>query len=130
MKKQFLLASALTLGISGLGTIGYAQASMTDAHGGSENVDNSHGLKASKTYDNNVSTRSIKQGKKSGGYWVRGTTSKTVKSNYKHYSHKGHASVINGSGNGNSGGWKKPGHWSKSFVKKTWSGNKAFYDHT
>ena len=39
MKKQFLLASALTLGISGLGTIGYAQASMTDAHGGSENVD-------------------------------------------------------------------------------------------
>ena len=51
MKKQFLLASALTLGISGLGTIGYAQASMTDAHGGSENVDNSHGLKASKTYN-------------------------------------------------------------------------------
>ncbi|MEJ7247916.1 lactococcin 972 family bacteriocin, partial [Staphylococcus epidermidis] len=47
-----------------------------------------------------------------------------------HYSHKGHASVINGSGNGNSGGWKKPGYWSKSSVKKTWSGNKAFYDHT
>ncbi|MCG3402205.1 hypothetical protein K0017_07745 [Staphylococcus massiliensis] len=130
MKKQFILASVVTLGVTSLGLMGHANADSSKLNGGSENVNHYHGLKSSNTYDDKASIQSIQQGKKSGGYWVRGTTSKNVKSKYKHYIHKGHASVINGKGDTRSGGWKAIGVWSSAVLKKTKHGNKAFYDHT
>ncbi|WP_251942391.1 lactococcin 972 family bacteriocin [Staphylococcus sp. Marseille-Q5304] len=130
MKKQLLLASVFTVGICGLGVIGNANAEMTDSKGGSESVDDYHGLKSSKTYDRGISLRSIQLGKISGGYWIRGTTSKYVKSKYKHYKGYGYASVINGNGVHKDGGWQSKGHWSNAVLKKTKHGNKAFYDHT
>ncbi|MEQ6040981.1 lactococcin 972 family bacteriocin [Staphylococcus saccharolyticus] len=51
-------------------------------------------------------------------------------SKYKHYTHQGHASVINGNGTHKSGEWKAKGHWSDAVLKRTKHGNEAFYDHT
>ncbi|MEQ5994446.1 lactococcin 972 family bacteriocin [Staphylococcus saccharolyticus] len=72
----------------------------------------------------------MQKGRKSGGYWIRGTTNKSVISKYKHYTHQGHASVINGNGTHKSGEWKAKGHWSDAVLKRTKHGNEAFYDHT
>lgn len=131
MKKQFILASALTLGISSLGIVGIAKADVISVNGGSENVDNYNGLIQSETHDNSsdITTRAITTGKKSGGFWIRGIRNKTVVSEYKHYKKSARGIAINGKGIVGDGGWKKAGTYSKGHVKKTGSGNKSYYDH-
>lgn len=131
MKKGFIIASVLTIGISSIGIAGVAKADVSSINGDSENVDNYNGLTQSKTQENNsgLSLHSIKQGEKTGGYWIRGTKNKKVISHYKHYYKQGIGTAINGKGVSKSGGWKKAGTYSKGEVKKTLSSNKAFYDH-
>ena len=131
MKKEFIMASVLTLGKSSIGNAGVAKADDTSVNGGSENVDNYKGLVQSETQDNNpgITLRSITQGKKSGGFWIRGIRGKTVVSEYKHYKKLGKGTAINGSGYVGDGGWKKAGVYSKGHVKKTTKGNKSYYDH-
>lgn len=132
MKKQFILASALTLGISSLGIVGVAKADVLSVNGGSENVDNYNGLVQSETQDNNsgITKRSMTQGKKSGGFWIRGIRKdKMVISHYKHYKKAGKGTAINGQGKVGTPGFKKPGTFSKGQIKKTARGNHSYYDH-
>lgn len=131
MKKQFVLASVLTLGISSIGIMGIAKADITSINGGSENVDNYKGLVQTKTEDasNGTTFRAISQGKVSGGFWIRGIRNKTVVSDYKHYKKQGKGTAINGKGYVGNGGWKNLGYFSYGRVTKTWSGNNSYYDY-
>lgn len=63
---------------------------MTSINGGSENVDNYNGLVRSEVLDqqstqDGTALRKITQGKKAGGYWIRGIRGSIVISHYKHY---------------------------------------------
>lgn len=71
----------------------------------------------------------ITSGKKDGGYWIRGKRDGNVVSEYKHYTYKGRASVVNGKGKVDDGGWKPKNKYSKAKEKWTIKGtNKAYYD--
>jgi len=72
----------------------------------------------------------VTSGKKAGGYWIRGKENAQVISRYKHYTKEGHASVINGEGDPDDGGWKSSGVYSKAEADWTSSGtNKAYYNY-
>ncbi|MGV3043238.1 lactococcin 972 family bacteriocin [Staphylococcus rostri] len=134
MKKNFILASVLTIGLSGLTVGGIANADVTSINGGSENVDNYNGLVRSEIPDQNTATdstalRKVTTSPKAGGYWIRGIRGSIVISHYKHYKKMGKGTAINGKGYVGSGGWKKAGVFSKGSVEKTFSNNKTYYDH-
>ena len=70
------------------------------------------------------------------GYWIHGKKkingSDKVYSKFKAYSpyKEGRASVVNGIGNDDDGGWKPAGNFSVAYVDWTSEGtNKAFYDY-
>ncbi|MDO5376045.1 MAG: lactococcin 972 family bacteriocin [Staphylococcus rostri] len=97
-------------------------------------MDNYNGLVRSEVLDqpstqDGTALRKITSGSKDGGYWIRGTNSTKVISKYKHYKKAGRASVVNKYGEYRDGGWKKAGVFSSAQVRKTSSGNKAYYDH-
>lgn len=72
----------------------------------------------------------ITSGNKDGGYWIRGKSGNEVVSKYKHYKEEGHASVVNGEGDTDSGNWEAPGSYSYAHADWTSAGtNKAYYDH-
>lgn len=134
MKKNIILASALTIGLSSLTIGGIASADMASTNGGSENVDNYDGLVRSEVLDqpstqDGTALRKITTGAKAGGYWIRGIRGDTVVSDYKHYKKMGKGTAINGNGRVKSGGWQNPGVFSKGRVIKTFSNNKSYYDH-
>lgn len=68
---------------------------------------------------------------KKAGYWIRGKKDDLVISKMKAYSpYEGRASVVNGEGDDDDGGWKPTGIYSKASAIWTKSGiNKAFYDY-
>ncbi|MGV3041678.1 lactococcin 972 family bacteriocin [Staphylococcus rostri] len=132
MSKTIILSSLLALGISGIG--GIASADEGIINGGSENVNNYNGLVRSEVSEQNVTKdgttlKSIETGPISGGYWIRGTNSYYVISKYKHYKRSGKASVVNKYGEFRNGGWKRPDVFSSAKVRKTFGGNKAYYNH-
>ncbi|AOR25026.1 lactococcin 972 family bacteriocin [Clostridium taeniosporum] len=72
----------------------------------------------------------VKSSEKSGGYWIRGKKNGEVISKYKHYTEQGYASVINGEGDTDDGGWQPAGEWSPASAEWTfWGTNKSFYNH-
>ncbi|MGV3043218.1 lactococcin 972 family bacteriocin [Staphylococcus rostri] len=122
MKKHVIAASAVAIGLSGLTIGGIANADVTSINGGSENVDNYNGLVRSEVLDqpstqDGTALRKITQGKKAGGYWIRGTKGGYTISSYKHYTKSAQAYLVNGRGNVVSGGWKKPGVFSTAKIK-------------
>lgn len=64
-------------------------------------------------------------------YWIYGKKSGKVISRVKAYgSYQGYASVTNGEGDFDDGGWQKAGDWSKASAKWTKKGtNKCNYDY-
>lgn len=127
MKKFIFSSDILSASICGLGYFSFSNA-QNHTLGGEENLDNYSGIKQSKTTDN-IYTRAITSGYASGGFWIRGTKGNLAISEYKHYKRQGKASVINKRGKFNDGGWRNKGVFSKARVKKTLTGNKAFYDY-
>lgn len=127
MKKIIFSSVILSAGIFGLSYFSFSNA-QNHILGGEENLDNYNGIKQSNTTDN-IYTRSITSGYAGGGFWIRGTRGNLAISEYKHYKRQGKASVINNRGNFNDGGWRSKGVFSKARVKKTLTGNKAFYDY-
>lgn len=127
MKKFIFSSDILSASICGLGYFSFSNA-QNHILGGEENLDNYSGIKQSKTTDN-IYTRAITSGYASGGYWIRGTRGNLAISEYKHYKRQGKASVINKRGKFNDGGWRNKGVFSKARVKKTLTGNEAFYDY-
>ncbi len=72
----------------------------------------------------------ITSGSMDGGYWIRGKRGTKLISEYKHYKTKGRASVTNGIGDYNDGGWKEADTFSKASVEWTSKGiNRAYYDN-
>ncbi|HLR20072.1 MAG TPA: lactococcin 972 family bacteriocin [Staphylococcus sp.] len=131
-EKSLVLGTVLTVGISMIGISGIASANDASMNGGSENVDYYKGLVKTETHDvenQKVDLKAIKQGRKSGGFWIRGIRGKIVVSDYKHYRKYGKGTAINGNGFVGSGGWKSPGDFSYGRVVKTLYGNKVYYDH-
>lgn len=86
-----------------------------------ENDGNTRATKSKTIYDGN--TRA--------GYWIYGNRSGTLVSEMKGYEpYEGRASVTNGVGDYEDGGWQPPNHWSKASLTWTFSGtNKANYDY-
>ena len=88
-----------------------------DVHGGSEVI-------SAKTQ------AGLTSGKKDGGYWIRGKDGSMLVSKYKHYKTQGRASVTNGEGDYDDGGWKPVDVYSEASADWTSSGtNKAYYDN-
>lgn len=137
-----LLVLGLSSGILSLGGVGFANANQINlGHSGVEIVNENDGITASKVIDsssvpntNKLTMYSVESGNKDGGYWIRGKKNiggtPNVYSKYKHYKEKGRASVVNGVGDTDDGGWKSPGAYSTAYKKWTSAGvNKTYYDH-
>lgn len=93
-----------------------------------------HASEVSQSKSETALNKGITSGNVEGGYWIRGdkiiNKEKKVYSEYKHYKKEGHASVVNGTGNHKSGGWKKAGVYSKAYLKWTSKGtNETYYDY-
>ncbi|QLK86391.1 lactococcin 972 family bacteriocin [Staphylococcus sp. 17KM0847] len=131
MKKHYILVPTLTLSILGIGITGVANANVSMINDHLENVDNYNGLIQSETNDDSsdIEVRSVKSGKKAGGFWIRGIRQQEVISKYKHYKKFGKGTAINGNGDVGTPGWKKPGIFSNGKVKKTRTGNQTYYDY-
>ncbi|MGE9833152.1 hypothetical protein [Streptococcus orisratti] len=64
------------------------------------------------------------------GYWISGKRDGKVVSEYKAYTGEGFASVTNGKGNYNDGGWQPAESWSRASLTWTREGtNRANYNY-
>lgn len=86
------------------------------------------------SHSQEVDVTSVESGPIAGGYWIRGYQwawpLEQIISEYKHYTKRSHASVVNGNGTYHSGGWTKS---SNQFSRAKanwipWGTNKAYYD--
>lgn len=81
-----------------------------------------------------VDVTRVVSGPIAGGYWIRGYQWawpwEQVVSEYKHYTKRSHASVVNGNGVYHSGGWTKgKGQFSRAKANWIpWGTNKTYYD--
>ncbi|MDP7978826.1 lactococcin 972 family bacteriocin [Bacillus sp. WLY-B-L8] len=121
------------VGVIAAGMLAIPMASSTFAaeqsSGKSEIVYENDQLKASKTFDES-SVKGVTSGAKDGGYWIRGKKGNQVYSSYKHYTKYGRASVVNGEGDYEDGGWKPKNQYSTASLPWTSAGtNKAYYDY-
>lgn len=77
------------------------------------------------------SSEYVYDGNTKAGYWVHGNRSGTLVSEMKSYDpYEGRASVTNGAGDYEDGGWQPADTWSKaSLTWSFWGTNKANYDY-
>ncbi|SNZ02463.1 hypothetical protein SAMN05421503_0115 [Terribacillus aidingensis] len=123
-----LLAGVIVGGLSG--GVSASSSGLTE-NGGSEIIESSQGVTESYVKDtqSGFSTNAT-SGEISGGYWIRGKRDGRVVSEYKHYQKEGRASVTNGAGYHDDGGWKAKNVWSKADLDWSfWGTNKSYYDY-
>ncbi|WP_366248308.1 hypothetical protein [Terribacillus aidingensis] len=123
-----LLAGVIVGGISG--GVSASSNGITE-NGNSEVIKADQGVTESYVKDTQTGfTINAESGAISGGYWIRGKRDGRVVSEFKHYTKEGRASVTNGAGYHDDGGWKAQDVWSKADLDWSfWGTNKAYYDY-
>lgn len=131
LKKGVVGAAAIGLLVSGFSLS--AKAFDEPVNGQAEVISKKYGIVQSVEYDtqpDGTITTMADSGNKDGGYWIRGKRDGQVVSEYKHYTNQGRASVTNGAGHHEDGGWKAKDIWSKADRDWTFFGvNKSYYDY-
>src|SRR6478735_1754253 len=132
MKKNVLKKSTVGAALTSIIVAGgFLSASAEDTPNQSELITEDFGIAESYVSDdpNEISTLAT-SGNMDGGYWIRGKRNGDVISEYKHYKKEGRASVTNGRGYHDDGGWKAKEKWSRASKDWTFRGiNKAYYDN-
>ncbi|MFB1097230.1 hypothetical protein [Terribacillus sp. JSM ZJ617] len=123
-----LLAGVIVGGISG--GVSASSNGITE-NGNSEVIKADQGVTEGYVKDTQTGfTINAESGAISGGYWIRGKRDGRVVSEFKHYTKEGRASVTNGAGYHDDGGWKAQDVWSKADLDWSfWGTNKAYYDY-
>lgn len=125
---------AIAVGLLASGLPLYAKAFEKPVNGRSEIISADYGIVENVEFNKKTNDKDkINRAKSSdidGGFWIRGKRDGEIVSEYKHYTKQGRASVTNGAGYHDDGGWQKPYKWSKASLDWSfWGTNRANYDY-